>query len=173
MSCKQHQDVEVYGLYGQRGCMDCVTPTTEERDLNVKETPSTAKSKRGRPKEITRVVTKSSQSGLREGLTRATFIIREDTLDKLKERAYTDRKKLKDLVTEALDYYLEHNKSEELDKILLLYSETIAEKYGARVGTVKFSREQAKQAIQSLITQQTQEAYKKGYIDGGIGVING
>lgn len=88
-------------------------PTTEERDLNVKETPSTAKSKRGRPKEITRVVTKSSQSGLREGLTRATFIIREDTLDKLKERAYTDRKKLKDLVTEALDYYLEHNKSEE------------------------------------------------------------
>ena len=90
-----------------------ITPTTEERDLNVKETPSTAKSKRGRPKEITRVVTKSSQSGLREGLTRATFIIREDTLDKLKERAYTDRKKLKDLVTEALDYYLEHNKSEE------------------------------------------------------------
>jgi len=77
MSCKQHQDVEVYGLYGQRGCMDCVTPTQQ---------------------------------------------------------------------------------SDELDKILLLYSETIAEKYGARVGTVKFSREQAKQAIQSLITQQTQEA---------------
>ena len=62
--------------------------------------------KRGRPKEINRVVTKTSQSGLREGLTRATFIIREDTLDKLKERAYTDRKKLKDLVSEALDYYL-------------------------------------------------------------------
>lgn len=93
-----------------------ITPTNEPRDLNVKETPSTAKPKRGRPKEITRVVTKTSQSGLREGLTRATFIIREDTLDKLKERAYTDRKKLKDLVTEALDYYLEHNKSEEEGK---------------------------------------------------------
>lgn len=79
--------------------------TDGARDLNVKETPS--KPKRGRPTEIKRDITKTSQSGLREGLTRATFIIREDTLDKLKERAYTDRKKLKDLVTEALDYYLE------------------------------------------------------------------
>lgn len=74
----------------------------------VKETPS--KPKRGRPTEIKRDITKTSQSGLREGLTRATFIIREDTLDKLKERAYTDRKKLKDLVSEALDYYLDNHK---------------------------------------------------------------
>ena len=86
-----------------------ISPTTDApRDLNVKETPS--KPKRGRPTEIKRVVTKSSQSGLREGLTRATFIIREDTLDRLKDRAYTDRKKLKDLVTEALDYYLDNTK---------------------------------------------------------------
>lgn len=88
--------------------------TDPNRDLNVKETPDSAKPKRGRPKEITRVVTKTSQSGLREGLTRATFIIREDTLESLKERAYQDRKKLKDLVTEALNYYLEHNKGEEI-----------------------------------------------------------
>lgn len=88
-----------------------VKSTTEgARDLNVKETPSTAKPKRGRPTEIKRDITKTSQSGLREGLTRATFIIREDTLDKLKERAYTDRKKLKDLVSEALDYYLDNYK---------------------------------------------------------------
>jgi len=80
------------------------------RDLNVKETPS--KPKRGRPTEIKRDITKTSQSGLREGLTRATFIIREDTLDKLKERAYTDRKKLKDLVSEALDYYLDNYNTE-------------------------------------------------------------
>ena len=90
-----------------------ISSTTEPRDLNVKETPSTAKPKRGRPTEIKRDITKTSQSGLREGLTRATFIIREDTLDRLKDRAYTDRKKLKDLVSEALDYYLEHNKDEE------------------------------------------------------------
>lgn len=84
-----------------------ISSTTEPRDLNVKETPSTAKPKRGRPTEIKRDITKTSQSGLREGLTRATFIIREDTLDRLKDRAYTDRKKLKDLVSEALDYYLD------------------------------------------------------------------
>lgn len=88
--------------------------TTEPRDLNVKETPS--KPKRGRPTEIKRDITKTSQSGLREGLTRATFIIREDTLDRLKERAYTDRKKLKDLVSEALDYYLDKTKAEGGDK---------------------------------------------------------
>jgi hypothetical protein len=70
------------------------------------------KPKRGRPTEIKRDITKTSQSGLREGLTRATFIIREDTLDRLKQRAYDDRKKLKDIVTEALDYYLDNNKTD-------------------------------------------------------------
>ena len=92
------------------GGLDMLIGSTTDgaRDLNVKETPS--KPKRGRPTEIKRDITKTSQSGLREGLTRATFIIREDTLDKLKERAYTDRKKLKDLVTEALDYYLDNHK---------------------------------------------------------------
>jgi hypothetical protein len=85
---------------------------------SIKETPTTAKPKRGRPKEINRVVTKTSQSGLREGLTRATFIIQEETLDKLKERAYTDRKKLKDLVTEALNYYLDNTKAEGKDEVI-------------------------------------------------------
>ena len=96
------------------GGLDMLIGSTTDatRDLNVRETPATAKPKRGRPKEITRVVTKTSQSGLREGLTRATFIIGEDTLDRLKERAYQDRKKLKDLVPEALDYYLANNKAE-------------------------------------------------------------
>ena len=74
----------------------------------MKTTINNFKPKRGRPTEIKRDITKTSQSGLREGLTRATFIIREDTLDRLKDRAYTDRKKLKDLVSEALDYYLDN-----------------------------------------------------------------
>lgn len=97
------------------GGLDMLIGSTTDatRDLNVKETPATAKGKRGRPKEIHRVVTKTSQSGLREGLTRATFIIREDTLDRLKDKAYQDRKKLKDLVTEAFEYYLDNNKGEE------------------------------------------------------------
>lgn len=85
-----------------------------KKQIEVKEAQS--KPKRGRPTEIKRDITKTSQSGLREGLTRATFIIREDTLDKLKERAYTDRKKLKDLVTEALDYYLDNHKETKTSK---------------------------------------------------------
>ena len=95
------------------GGLDMLIGSTTDgaRDLNVKETPS--KPKRGRPTEIKRDITKTSQSGLREGLTRATFIIREDTLDRLKDRAYTDRKKLKDLVSEALDYYLDKTKDKE------------------------------------------------------------
>lgn len=28
MSCKEHSDVKVYGEYGQRGCVNCVTPNT-------------------------------------------------------------------------------------------------------------------------------------------------
>jgi len=100
------------------GGLDMLISSTTDgvRDLNVKETPSTAKPKRGRPTEIKRDITKTSQSGLREGLTRATFIIREDTLDRLKQRAYDDRKKLKDIVTEALDYYLDKTKTDGGDK---------------------------------------------------------
>lgn len=100
------------------GGLDMLISSTTDgvRDLNVKETPSTAKPKRGRPTEIKRDITKTSQSGLREGLTRATFIIQEDTLDRLKQRAYDDRKKLKDIVTEALDYYLDKTKTDGGDK---------------------------------------------------------
>ena len=30
--CTQHNDVEIYGLYGQRGCLDCVTPKANTPD---------------------------------------------------------------------------------------------------------------------------------------------
>lgn len=81
-----------------------ISPSTPKTE--TEETP--AKPKRGRPREITRKTTKSSQSGLRAGLTRATFIVKESTLKRLKDRAYTDRKSLKDLTSEALDYYLDN-----------------------------------------------------------------
>lgn len=64
------------------------------------------KPKRGRPKEIHRTITKASQNGLHDGWTRATFIVKEDALAKLKDRAYLDRRNLKDVVSEALEHYL-------------------------------------------------------------------
>ena len=71
------------------------------------------KPKRGRPKTSTRVVTKSSQEGTKEKETRATFIVNEELLDKLKAIAYWDRKLIKEVVDTALqdivDKYEEKN----------------------------------------------------------------
>ena len=60
------------------------------------------KPKRGRPKTSTREVTKSSQEGTKEKETRATFIVNEDLLQKLKAIAYWDRRLIKDVVNIAL-----------------------------------------------------------------------
>jgi hypothetical protein len=62
----------------------------------------TEKPKRGRPKTSTREITKSSQEGTKEKETRATFIVNEDLLDKLKAIAYWDRKLIKEVVDTAL-----------------------------------------------------------------------
>ena len=82
-----------------------ISNTQNEQPLTVQPTDLT-KPKRGRPKEIHRTITKASQNGLHEGWTRATFIVKEDVLAKLKDRAYIDRRNLKDVVSEALEHYL-------------------------------------------------------------------
>ncbi len=53
---------------------------------------------------------KTPQKGLREGWTRATFILRKDYLERLKRRAYWERKKIKEVVDEALRLYLSGKK---------------------------------------------------------------
>lgn len=58
--------------------------------------------KRGRPVTQTKEITKSSQEGTRENETRATFIVNEALLDKLKAIAYWDRVLIKDVVNTAL-----------------------------------------------------------------------
>ncbi len=70
------------------------------------ETQDKGMKKRGRPRTLSREITKSSQRGLREGYTRATFIISEDVLDKIKAIAYEERKEIKAVVDEALRSYL-------------------------------------------------------------------
>lgn len=60
------------------------------------------KPKRGRPKTSTREITKSSQEGTKEKETRATFIVNEELLEKLKAIAYWDRKLIKEVVDTAL-----------------------------------------------------------------------
>ena len=56
----------------------------------------------GRPKTQFKEITKTSQEGTKENETRATFIINEELLDKLKAIAYWDRVLIKDVVNTAL-----------------------------------------------------------------------
>jgi hypothetical protein len=65
------------------------------------ETPQ--KPKRGRPVTQTKEVVKSSQEGTLEGEVRATYIVREQQVEAIKCIAYWERKKIKDVVVEALD----------------------------------------------------------------------
>jgi hypothetical protein len=62
----------------------------------------TDKPKRGRPVTQTKVITKSSQEGTKEHETRATFIINEELLEKLKAMAYWDRLLIKDVINTSL-----------------------------------------------------------------------
>ena len=69
------------------------------------------KPKRGRPVTQTKEITKSSQEGTKENETRATFIINEELLDKLKAIAYWDRVLIKDVINTALqDAVAKHEK---------------------------------------------------------------
>lgn len=63
---------------------------------------SKGKKKIGRPVTQTKVITKSSQEGTKEKETRATFILKEDLVEKLKAIAFWERKLIKDFIGEAL-----------------------------------------------------------------------
>jgi len=57
-----------------------------------------------KPIETTKV--KTSEFGLQADWTRATFIVKKEHLEKIKALAYWDRRKVKDIVDEALESYL-------------------------------------------------------------------
>ena len=56
------------------------------------------------------VQTKTSYEGLREGWTRATFILREGYLEKIKSLAYWKRKNIKEVIDDVLGEYLKGKK---------------------------------------------------------------
>ena len=68
------------------------------------------KVKRGRPVTQTKEITKSSQEGTKENKTRATFIVNEELLDKLKAVAYWDRMLVKDVLNTAIQEYIDKKK---------------------------------------------------------------
>ncbi len=66
-------------------------------------------------KEHNRVNT--SESGLQKDWTRATFIIKKEHMEKIKALAYWERKKVKEIVDDALESYLKDKKIEIVRKI--------------------------------------------------------
>ena len=61
--------------------------------------------KRGRPKTQFKEITKTSQIGTKEGEIRATLLINETQLETIKALAWYERRKIKDVVSEALKKY--------------------------------------------------------------------
>ena len=58
------------------------------------------------PKAPKKEITKTSQIGTKEKETRATFIVNEDLLEKMKSLAYWDRVLIKDIVNTAFEDYI-------------------------------------------------------------------
>jgi hypothetical protein len=54
---------------------------------------------------------KSIEKGLPAGWTRASFIIRKDTLERLKDYAYTERILIKEVITEAIEAHIKGTKT--------------------------------------------------------------
>ena len=52
----------------------------------------------------------SLEKGLQDGWTRATFVLRKEYLEKLKAVSYWDRKKMKEVIDEALGGYLKEKR---------------------------------------------------------------
>ena len=55
----------------------------------------------GRPRTQFREITKESQRGVKDDETRATFIVNEELLEKLKAIAYWERIQIKEVVNKA------------------------------------------------------------------------
>jgi uncharacterized protein YnzC (UPF0291/DUF896 family) len=52
------------------------------------------------------IIANTSQKGLKDGWTRDTFILRKEYLEKIRALAYWERKKVKEVIDEALESYL-------------------------------------------------------------------
>jgi hypothetical protein len=68
---------------------------------SVEQAPAVAE-----PKAPKKEITKTSQIGTKEKETRATFIVNEDLLEKMKSLAYWDRVLIKDIINQSLEEHI-------------------------------------------------------------------
>lgn len=71
--------------------------------LGEQPTAQQPKKKAGRPQTSTKVTIKSTQEGTKEGESRATFILKDELVDKAKAIAYWERIMIKDVINLALE----------------------------------------------------------------------
>ena len=76
----------------------------------------TAKAQPTEKRQSRKEITKTIQEGTYEGDTRATFILSEAKLEKLKALAYWERITQKDLIDQAIDMLLKSKDPELLEK---------------------------------------------------------
>jgi len=105
------------------GGLNSLFKTTNEEPQAKQQAPQKAQVKRGRPTTSTRELTKTSQEGTREGETRATFIVRENTLETFKALAYWERKQIKEMMQEAMTAYLATRTPSQLKQAEKAYQE--------------------------------------------------
>lgn len=75
--------------------------------------------KPGRKRNEALVRDNAVQNGLTEDLTRATFILKVDNLNKLKDYAYTKRITIKDAINEAIESFINDYESNPDNETLL------------------------------------------------------
>lgn len=76
--------------------------TLFENQEQTKKAAAATKGKKGRPVKQEIVRANTAQKGLPEDYTRATFILHVDTLEKLKDYAYTERLSMKEAINKLL-----------------------------------------------------------------------
>ena len=82
-------------------------PTEEVKEVKQEEKPR----RQGRPRKDNIVRGNSLQEGLTEDYTRATLIVRVETLERAKDYAYTQRISIKEAISDLLDIGLKHEET--------------------------------------------------------------
>ncbi len=82
------------------------------REALTLQQPDHASPKKGRPVTQTKVITKRSQDGTMDNETRATFIVNEGLLEKLKDITYLDILLIKNLVSIAVQHKVDKYEQE-------------------------------------------------------------
>ncbi len=82
--------------------------------------------KRGRPRTQFKEITKTTQKGTLEGESRATLIINDTQLETIKAIAWYERRKIKDIVSEALKKYIGSRDTEVVNKATKEYKRRLS-----------------------------------------------